>query len=435
MRKKSNKTFTVCELFAGVGGFRLGLEESDWQVIWSNQWEPFKKEQFASDCYVAHFGKEGHSNEDIAVAKYKVPKHTLLVGGFPCQDYSVATTLAKGIHGKKGVLWWEIRDIIKKTKPPYVLLENVDRILRSPSKQRGRDFGIILSCLNKLGYTVEWRMINAADYGFPQKRRRTFIFATRDKQLIKKLYSKKKLEDIVENNGFFAQEFPVKIDQALRPDAECINISSSLIDITNTFQHHFFNSGFMRKGVVYTVKTIPIFEKITPLRYIISFDPVEKKYFITKNEYKKWKYCKGAKDEPRTSKTGFVYRYTEGAIPFPDKLDSPSRTMLTNEGASRPNRISHIIKDPINGRLRRLTPEETERLNGFPPGWTNTDMPERWRYFCMGNALVVGLITRMGKRLRKVIEKTDQIKKSETKITFKRRGSFNNKEFENVVNI
>ena len=429
-----NKRFTVCELFGGVGGFRLGLEESDWQVIWSNQWEPFKKEQFASDCYVSHFGKEGHSNEDIAVAKHKVPKHNLLVGGFPCQDYSVATTMAKGIHGKKGVLWWEIRDIIKRTRPPYILLENVDRILRSPAKQRGRDFGIILSCLNKLGYTVEWRMINAADYGFPQKRRRTFIFATKDKQLIQKLYSKKDHEDIVENNGFFAQEFPVKIDPILRPQAECINISKDLMDMTRTFQHHFYNSGFMKKGIVYTVKTFPMIEEIKPLQNFINTKSVDHKYFVPKNEIKKWEYFKGAKNEPRKSKTGFVYRYTEGAIPFPDKLDSPSRTMLTSEGCTRPNRISHVIRDPFSRRLRRLTPEEAERLNGFPSGWTNTGMPERWRYFCMGNALVVGLIARMGKRLRMLTDKAGQLKKPELKANIKRKVSYIN-EFDSVVNI
>lgn len=430
---KRNK-YTVCELFAGVGGFRLGLEESDWRVIWSNQWEPFKKEQFASDCYVAHFAKDGHSNEDIAVAKNKVPKHTLLVGGFPCQDYSVATTMAKGIHGKKGVLWWEIRDIIKRTTPPYILLENVDRILRSPAKQRGRDFGIILSCLNELGYTVEWRVINAADYGFPQKRRRTFIFATRDRQIIKGLYNKRNLEDIIEKNGFFAQEFPVEIDKMFRPQAECIKISSNLIDITNTFQHHFFNSGFMRKGLVYTIKTLPITENINPLRNIITKHQVDGKYYISKDEISKWKYFKGSKNEPRTSMTGFVYRYSEGAIPFPDKLDSPSRTMLTSEGGTSPNRITHVIKDPINGRLRRLTPEEAERLDGFPIGWTDTGMPERWRYFCMGNALVVGLIARMGKRLRKVIIKAKQHKKANMFTSIKRKAPYG-KEFDNVVNL
>src|SRR5438552_364694 len=123
----------VCELFAGVGGFRLALERSGWEVVWSNQWEPGEKAQWASNCYAGHFGKKGHLNADIAaVAASTIPEHDLLVGGFPCQDYSVATTKARGIHGKKGVLWWEIRRILRAKRPPFVLLENVDRLLRSP---------------------------------------------------------------------------------------------------------------------------------------------------------------------------------------------------------------------------------------------------------------------------------------------------------------
>jgi DNA (cytosine-5)-methyltransferase 1 len=187
----------VVELFAGVGGFRLGLEgwngksassgykkslKSPYKVVWSNQWEPSTKTQHASLVYENRFGKNGHSNEDISQVDVSViPDHDLLVGGFPCQDYSVATTLknSKGLIGKKGVLWWSIHKIIseKENKPKYLFLENVDRLLISPSGQRGRDFAIILQSLNELGYAVEWRVINAADFGMPQRRRRVFILA------------------------------------------------------------------------------------------------------------------------------------------------------------------------------------------------------------------------------------------------------------------
>lgn len=170
---------TVCELFAGVGGFRLGLERAsrEWTTVWANQWEPNKKVQHAFNCYCSHFGNgENHVNEDISsIEKANIPNHNLLVGGFPCQDYSVARTGAQGINGVKGVLWWQIREILEIKDPKFVLLENVDRLLKSPSSQRGRDFGVMLACLNELGYTVEWRVINAAEYGFAQRRRRIFI--------------------------------------------------------------------------------------------------------------------------------------------------------------------------------------------------------------------------------------------------------------------
>ena len=170
---------TICELFAGVGGFRLGFDRlgSGWKTIWFSQWEPGARIQWAHDCYVQHFGDssdlndEFHTCEDIStIDKHTIPDHTLLVGGFPCQDYSVAQTLASahGIEGKKGVLWWQIRDTIITKKPPFCMLENVDRLLKSPAKQRGRDFGVILACLAKEGYSVEWRIVNAAQYGAAQ---------------------------------------------------------------------------------------------------------------------------------------------------------------------------------------------------------------------------------------------------------------------------
>ena len=137
MAKKENNDIRVAELFAGVGGFRIGLEGASdkFKTIWSNQWEPSTKHQDASLVYRARFGKDGHCNEDINTVDTKeIPDHDLLVGGFPCQDYSVASTLSRsgGIEGKKGVLWWQIYRILKekgKKRPEYVFFENVDRLL------------------------------------------------------------------------------------------------------------------------------------------------------------------------------------------------------------------------------------------------------------------------------------------------------------------
>ena len=128
---KAKPVIRVAELFAGVGGFRLGLERASqvlhYKVVFSNQWEPNRRKQHASEVYVARFGQEGHFNLDIATVPVKaIPDHDLLVGGFPCQDYSVASTLknSKGLQGKKGVLWWQIHRILeqKKTRPSYLLL-------------------------------------------------------------------------------------------------------------------------------------------------------------------------------------------------------------------------------------------------------------------------------------------------------------------------
>lgn len=394
---------TVCELFAGVGGFRLGLEKSssDWETVWFSQWEPGKKNQWAHDCYVKHFGDiDEFTGIDISlVDKTKIPEHNLLVGGFPCQDYSVAHSLngEKGIEGKKGVLWWQIRDILISKKAPFVLLENVDRLLKSPSKQRGRDFGIILACFAALNYTVEWRVINAAEYGAAQRRRRTFIFAYSNNTEYAKSLEQKNESQIISANGFFAKTFPITNFEKIN---SCEIDYSDLSKLSDSFSFSFQNAGFMKNGKIFTTETTSQKENPIPLRNLIEKN-VDENFYLTTN-LEKFKYLKGAKKIERTAKNGFKYTFSEGPVAFPDKLDLPARTMLTSE--STVNRSTHVIEDPETKKLRLITPLEAERIQGFDDNWTNTGMPQKFRYFCMGNALVVPLITRMGKELTKIFE-------------------------------
>lgn len=394
---------TVCELFAGVGGFRLGLEKAsvDWNTVWFSQWEPAKKLQWAHDCYVSHWDDiDEYTGIDIAeVDKKCIPNHNLLVGGFPCQDYSVARPLtgSTGLNGKKGVLWWQIRDTLQEKKAPFVLLENVDRLLKSPVSQRGRDFGVILACLASLGYCVEWRVINAAEYGAGQRRRRTFIFAYKNNTNYYSIQVKKSADDIIKANGFFATTFPV-IAEA-KSTSTTINYTD-ILDVSENFAFPFENSGYMADGKIYTVKTVPIIEEATPLSQLLEHN-VAQKYYLS-SDLQKWEYLKGAKKIERTSKSGHQYTFSEGPIAFPDPIDRPARTMLTSESSL--NRSTHVIRDPETLNLRLLTPLETERIQGFDDDWTNCGMSEKSRYFCMGNALVVPMVTRMGKTLNKIFD-------------------------------
>ena len=392
----------VVELFAGVGGFRIGFENvsKEFDTIWANQWEPGKKSQYAYDCYVKNFGKKHNcTNVDIAIAKADVPEHDLLCGGFPCQDYSVAATNAKGIEGKKGVLWWDIRDIVEAKSPKVIFLENVDRLLKSPASRRGRDFGIILRCLDDLGYAVEWRVINAAEYGFPQKRRRTLIIAyKKDSNFYKKIKDNKPVENIM-HNGILAQAFAIEPVEGYKETNISKDYYKNLVDVSNNFVFTFENAGFMNNGIISTCKVSSKYNQhVTTLREILD-TKVEDKYFIRGEVLDKWKYLKGAKRILRQKPNGEPYYFTEGAIPFPDNLDIPARTMLTSE--SSVNRSSHIIMDPTKSEYRLLTPEECEKINGFPIGWTKDSMPHKFRYFVMGNALVVGLIEKVAKVLMK----------------------------------
>ena len=400
---------TICELFAGVGGFRLGFERADsgWETTWFSQWEPGARTQWANQCYVQHFGDsrdingEFHTCEDIStVDKNAIPDHTLLVGGFPCQDYSVAQSLSssKGIEGKKGVLWWQIRDTIEAKRPAFCIFENVDRLLKSPAKQRGRDFGIILSCLNTLGYSAEWRVINAAEYGAAQRRRRVFIFAYRNDTVYADSVKEMDELSLINSDGFMAKSFPIEQVE------NCFEgtLMNDLLEMTDKFSFDFKSAGLMRNGKIYTNNVVPVMEIPILLGDILQSN-VDESFYITNEKMSKWTYLKGAKKINRVSKTGHEYVFSEGPIAFPDSWDKPGRTMLTSE--STLNRSTHVVSDPGTGRLRTLTPIEAERLQGFDDDWTNSGMPNRMRFFCMGNALVVPMITRMAKVLDKIIDK------------------------------
>lgn len=408
---------TVVELFAGVGGFRVGLnhitriakdghaiEQKHFDFVWANQREPATKTQHAFDCYNVRFPNENNSNVDISLVNKKdIPNHNLLVGGFPCQDYSVAHSLShsKGIEGKKGVLWWQIRDILQVKRPPFVLLENVDRLLKSPAKQRGRDFGIILRCFADLGYSVEWRVINAGEFGHPQRRRRTFIFAWSNSTEYSRDMSTIPEEEILLKYGIFAKQFKSKKD--INKKAKTINIKKyeDLADFSDNFSFSFENSGVMLNYNVFTLSQSPESVKIKSLDKIIEHNEVDSHFFLTQKEISKFEYLRGSKKIPRVRPNGEEYFYSEGSMSPYDDLKLPGRTMLTSEGSI--NRSTHIIMDVNRNKLRKLTPIECERMNEFPDNWTNT-MPEKRRYFMMGNALVCGIVKKLGAEIERIIE-------------------------------
>lgn len=424
--KAKRKQIKVAELFAGVGGFRIGLERvsKDFVTVFSSQWEPpgTPSKQFASRCYVARFGPEGHSNEDIAQVlddvergERKLPNIDMVVGGFPCQDYSVAKPLnqSSGLVGKKGVLWWEIHRLLRllkeKRRPAeWVFLENVDRLIKSPATQRGRDFAIMLASLCDLGYEVEWRVVNAADYGFPQRRRRVFIIARRQRN------GKPNGAKVVYERGVFANALPVHFESRLDlTEPATFDLTGELHEISAEFgrgveRTRFGQAGYVRsvgvgaprKRLVWTYNPKPNFTgRHQTLQDVLERGDVPEQFLVDEGALAKWRRAKGAKAEQRVHKaSGFTYFYTEGALPFPDPVNRASRTILTSEGGASPSRSKHIVPAK-GGGYRRLTPVELERLNGFPDNHTATGMTETQRAFCMGNALVVGVVETIGEEI------------------------------------
>ena len=410
-------TLRVAELFAGVGGFRLALEgyqsedepelscvpAGSFTTVWANQWEPPGTEtrQFAWRCYERRFGTGSCVNrnitdvlDDVECGRVSLPDVDIVVGGFPCQDYSVAKPLSysSGIEGKKGVLWWDILRFLRMKRPRLLLLENVDRLLKSPVKQRGRDFAVMLSCLQREGYAVEWRVINAADYGMPQKRRRVYLFGVRDDD-------NWNLRDRLLSNGVLATAFPVW--ESEEPSLE-FDVSEDPYEMSETFGigakvSPFKNAGVMQHGHVLTKRLHPSYDgPYMTLGDIVAPDvEVPEQFFIPDEKLEAWQWQRSAKRVERTTREGFTYWYSEGAMSWPDPLDKPARTILTSEGGAGANRMKHAIRGD-SGRIRRLTPDELDQIQMFPRGWTR-GMSDGHRAFCMGNALVVGIPHAIGK--------------------------------------
>lgn len=415
----NDKIIRTIELFAGVGGFRIGLESASdaFKTIWNNQWEPSTTRQDASLVYRARFGSAGHVNQDInTIDTSDIPNHDLMVGGFPCQDYSVAATLSKsgGIEGKKGVLWWQIYRILKEKgedRPDYVFFENVDRLLNSPATQRGRDFAIILASLSDLGYIVEWRVINAAEYGMPQRRRRTYILGYRENSVVS--YKIKKLKDWALYEGVLAKAFPILPKEGTLSD---FCITGDVSEVSASFNKDkktspFGNCGIMRDRQVWTVDGFPVFSGpgMTLGENLVDEAFVPSEFFISTEDLPKWEYEKGAKKIERVSKEGYMYAFSEGAMTFPDSPDRPSRTIITGEGGAAASRFKHVVKTE-SGRYRRLIPVELERLNMFPDNHTlHPDVSDGRRAFLMGNALVCGVVSEIAKSLYRAIYEEEPV--------------------------
>jgi len=453
----------VVELFAGVGGFRLGLEgwkgkssssnykrklNSNYEVVWSNQWEPSTNVQHANLVYENKWGGKNHYGDDINkvasndisdnTINNNIPDHDLLVGGFPCQDYSVAGVNTNGIEGKKGVLWWNIHRILEVKKPKFILLENVDRLLKSPVNKRGRDFAILLTTLNDLGYNVEWKVVNAAEYDMPQRRRRVFIFGTKKNGSIKMNGG----VEWVSKEGILGKAFP----SIIKGDRKAFELKGSPIEISKDFVHgKFYNCGSMINGQVITFDYIPVvrenvvYSKFSKLKdVLVDHELVPDEFFVDNNkslktpyiktqkegvplsylkvnsknevvlltELDKWKYLKGRKAEKRISSKGTFY-YTEGPLKLADDINKSSRTIITSEGGAGASRFKHLIELEKDTLYRRLTPIELERLNMFPENHTDLEgVSDSKRAFFMGNALVVGIVERIGVELAEAINKS-----------------------------
>lgn len=420
----------VAEMFAGVGGFRVGFDDANvtlsthvFDTVWANQWEPDGRptKQFAWKCYEVHYGTGSCVNEDVAkvldeveAGTRTIPKYDLLCGGFPCQAFSTARPRSRSlgladVSGGKGLLWWQIDRMMRITRPSYALFENVDRLLKSPTTNRGRDFATILACLADMGYSVEWHVVNAADYGNPQKRRRVFIWCERQDVTTNKQDDTNDIMlmtagELLEN-GLMSKALPV----SLVGEWTVLTVPS---DPQEAFGMRWADahghSPFLAVGAMtpdgscVTCNAISAYDG--PRRVLADIlvpdDDVPEPYYVTDAEYPKWQVTREAKRIPRVSKDGHEYVYSEGRMACPDPTDEPARTILTGGGGRAASRMKHIIatgRDDTDHRYRRLVPDELDVIQCFPKGWTNVaGLTDTQRAFCMGNALVTDIPRRIG---------------------------------------
>jgi len=381
----------VAELFAGVGGFReamVALNEQAgaeiFRMAFSNQWEPSEsakkgEEQFANRVYIAKFGHEGHYADDIhkvsdiqgPIPKTVVPDIDLLVGGFPCQDYSVAKpkNVSKGLRGPKGVLWWSIERLLEERAPDYVLLENVDRLINSPANNRGRDFAVILKGFQELGYAVEWRVVNAGEYGFPQKRRRIFILAYKLKTAQGKAL-KASLDEpaaVLTLKGVLARSLPCASEELI-PEVYDLNRFKTDVDVKDRYAEEaspFLSAGYMLDGEVHTLHVDTVMKgKPTLLRHLLVkpgqpfYPSTFAKFSIPADDSGLWAYAKGRKNEPRRKQVaviGFLKSQLKGEGKFTNVQLAEAAKQLPALLA-----MNHEMVVPYDGRevMVRLAREE-----------------------------------------------------------------------------
>ncbi len=297
------------------------------------------------------------------------------------------------------------------------MLENVDRLVSSPADCRGRDFSVILSTLMALGYAAEWRVLNSAEYGHAQRRKRIYICAYHESTGI---YRKLRVASVESRETpltrtLLYNAFPCAVANPLDAVVPALSVLAEPLKEQLAYRplsngrSHFGNIGLMVDGAVHTgtAKAIVIGdftpfsgrrEALTLGDIVRQTGPVPSAFYIKPEDESRWLQAKAAKVTPRMV-NGFEYNYSEGAMCFPDALDRPSRTIITSEGGTTPSRTKHAVRD-ASGRLRRLTPEELESLNGFPRGYTELQgVSDAARARLMGNALVVPMIRRIGEVL------------------------------------
>jgi len=382
----------VVELFAGIGGFRYGLERCSienqrqedkgigiearqfeqqhnfstdgFTCVWANEWD-----KYACQVYRKNFGeKELHEGDITKIIADDIPDHDLLCGGFPCQAFSIAGK-RKGFEDTRGTLFFDIARILRAKRPRMLLLENVKGLL---SHDRGRTFQIILQTLDELGYDLQWQVLNSKNFGVPQNRERVFI--------------------IGHLRGTSRPEiFPIRESNQISNEQDNSNERWAQAEYSTTLR-----GSNMKADNTF----INVIDK--------KGKPKNKDYAATLSG--------GAHSGGNHSDMDLLEitkNQSQGCtIPVltPDRINKRQNGRRFKEDGEPAFTLTGQDKHGIyNGTsIRRLTPTECERLQGFPDGWTTlgidkkgkeVEISDSQRYKMLGNAVTTNVIHEIGKRL------------------------------------
>lgn len=322
----------VVELFSGIGGFRIACDELGLKTVWANDLN-----SKASKVYIDNFGIEEHVEGDLQDYIDDVPDHELLTAGFPCQPFSSAGKKL-GIEDARGTLFEKIVSVLEKKKPKYFVLENVKRLL---SMDRGDHFATILLALSNLGYFIEWRLLNAVDFGLPQNRERIVITGHLNRKVSSHLCTKKDLDYLTEKQR--------------------MNLTD--IDAWKDIENHstkFLNWGVALDGKFYQAKLEGFSEKkpAVKLESVLEKNP-DKSFFFTEDTKKR--ITNSVEVNRFFNGVEILYNQKGGARMgysiFGASGVAPTLTCTTSR---------HYERYKIGDEFRRLTNIEYARIQGFP---------------------------------------------------------------------
>jgi DNA (cytosine-5)-methyltransferase 1 len=392
------ETIRFIDLFGGVGGFHLGLQRAS-NIIQQNEGRKHKLSQqggehsehsertvrkpkpvfrcvfysdidkYAVKTYNKNFGTNYKPTDIRNVKADSIPEFDLLCAGFPCQAFSIAGK-RKGFEDTRGTLFFEICRLLESKRPRLCLLENVKGLL---NHDEGKTFGIILQSLDELGYDVEWQVLNSKHFCVPQNRERVFIIGhfrgsggrkvfpiTKNNRKVVKLQGQPAIVNTIQA-GYERNRQQSYIIEGSEPSQE-----------KATIVHNIY--GGFGEGV-------REFDNISPTIRTPKGGghlPMVMLKTNTKQGY----------DVPRDRKDGI-------RLEFPESKTARGRVIKDATPALKTGGTEGVLD---NRRIRRLTPIECERLQGFPDNWTK-GVSDTQRYKQMGNAVTVNVIEAIGRRI------------------------------------